>query len=47
MPLHVSNTCANHQEVKIALQSLWYHHTYRLLSRARDGPLQHAATSPS
>jgi len=27
MPLHVSNTCAHHQEVKIALHSLWYHHT--------------------
>jgi hypothetical protein len=29
MPLHVSGTCAHHQEVKIALHSLWYHHTYR------------------
>ena len=29
MPLHVSSTCARHQEVKIALHSLWYHHTYR------------------
>jgi len=27
MPLHVSSTCAQHQEVKIALHSLWYHHT--------------------
>ena len=27
MPLHVSSTCAHHQEVKIALHSLWYHHT--------------------
>jgi len=26
MPLHVSSTCAQHQEVKIALHSLWYHH---------------------
>jgi len=25
MPLHVSSTCAQHQEVKIALHSLWYH----------------------
>ena len=25
MPLHVSSTCAHHQEVKIALPSLWYH----------------------
>ena len=29
MPLHVSSTCAHHQEVKIALHSLWYHHMYR------------------
>jgi len=28
MPLHVSSTCAHHQEVNIALHSLWYHHTY-------------------
>ena len=28
MPLHVSSTCAHHQEVKIALHSVWYHHTY-------------------
>jgi len=34
MPLHVSSTCAHHQEVKIALNSLWYHHTYRWPSRA-------------
>ena len=27
MPLHVSSTCAHHQEVKIALHSLWYHQT--------------------
>jgi len=27
MPLHASSTCAHHQEVKIALHSLWYHHT--------------------
>ena len=46
MPLHVSSTCAHHQEVKIALNSLWYHHTYRWPSRAhplstcaRDGLL--------
>jgi len=25
MPLHVSSKCAHHQEVKIALHSLWYH----------------------
>ena len=35
MPLHVSSTCAHHQEVKIALHSLWYHHTYRWLSGAQ------------
>jgi len=29
MPLHVSSACAHQQEVKIALRSLWYHHTYR------------------
>jgi len=34
MPLHVSSKCAHHQEVKIALHSLWYHHTYRWPSRA-------------
>ena len=28
-PLHVSSTCAHHQEVKNVLHSLWYHHTYR------------------
>jgi len=27
MPLHVSSTCAHHQDVKIALHSLWYHQT--------------------
>ena len=27
MPLHVSKTCAHHQEVKIALHSLWHRHT--------------------
>jgi len=27
MPLHVPSTCTYHQEVKIALHSLWYHHT--------------------
>ena len=37
MPLHVSSTCAHHQEVKIALHSLWYHHTYRWPSGTRDG----------
>ena len=35
MPLHVSSTCDHHQEVKIALHSLWYHHTYRWPSRAQ------------
>ena len=36
MPVHVSSTCAHHQEVKIALRRLWYHQTYRWLSGARD-----------
>ena len=27
MPLHVSSTCAHHQEVKIALHRLWCHYT--------------------
>jgi len=27
MPLHVLNICAHHQEAKIALLSIWYHHT--------------------
>jgi len=27
MLLHISSTCAHHQGVKIALHSLWYHHT--------------------
>ena len=35
MPLHVSSTCAHHQEVKIALHSLWYHDTYRWPSGAQ------------
>jgi len=35
IPLHVSSTCAHHQEVKIALHSLWYHHTYRWPFTAR------------
>jgi hypothetical protein len=35
MHLRVSSTFAHHQEVKIELYSLWYHHTYRWPSRAR------------
>ena len=35
MPIHVSSTCVHHQDVKIALQSLWYHQTYRWPSRAQ------------
>ena len=35
MPLHVSSTCAHHQVVKIALHSVWYHHTYRWQSHAQ------------
>ena len=35
MPLHVSSTCAHHQEVKVTLHILWYHHTYRWPSGAQ------------
>ena len=35
MSLHVSSTFACRQEVKIALYSLWYHHTYRWPSGAQ------------
>ena len=35
MPVHVSRTCAHHQEVKIALHGLWYHHAYRWPSRVQ------------
>ena len=31
--------CAHRQEVKIVLYSLWYHHTHRWPSSARDGHL--------
>jgi len=31
MPLHVSSTCAHHQEVKIALHSLWERHEIKLI----------------
>ena len=34
IPLHVSSTCAHHQEVKIALHSLWYHYTYMMIPEA-------------
>jgi len=37
--LHVSSACVHHQEVKIALHSLWYHHTYRCHD-ARDCVMQ-------
>ena len=33
--IHVSSTSARRQEAKIVLYSLWYHHTYRWLSRAQ------------
>ena len=34
MPLHVSSTCAHHQEVKITLHSLWYVWWYLMLCNA-------------
>ena len=41
MPLRISNTRAHHQEVTIALHSLWYYHTYRWPSSAQvEGGLQ-------
>jgi len=42
MPVHVSSTCADRQEVKIVLYSLWYHHIYRWPSRAQ--PVHRTAT---
>jgi len=45
MLLHVSSTCAHHEEVKITLHSLWYYHTYRWPSGAQvDRGLFHAST---
>ena len=45
-PLHVSSTCAHHQEGKIVLHSLWYHHTYRWLSSAQiEIPLSTTTTT--
>jgi len=35
MPLRVSSICAHHQEVKVALYNLWYHHTYKWPSGAQ------------
>ena len=32
--------CAHRQEVRIVLYSLWYHHTYRWPSGARDSHLK-------
>ena len=42
MSLHISNTCAHHHVVKIALHSLWYHHTLGgcLVHRLREDFLQ-------
>ena len=38
--------CAHHQEVKIVLYSIWYHHTYRWPSVAQvgRGPVHRTAT---
>ena len=35
MPLHVSSTRVHHQEIKITLHILWYHHTCRWPSGAQ------------
>ena len=37
MPPYISSTCAHHQEVKIALHSFWYHHTYRIVCITKYG----------
>jgi len=42
MPLHVSSTCAHHQEVTIVLYSIWCHHKYGWPSRAQ--PMHGTAT---
>jgi len=46
MPLHVSSTFTHHPEVKIALHSLCYHHTYRWPSHAQvlSQPVHETAT---
>ena len=44
MPLHVSSICAHHQEVKIALHSLWYYHTYSWPSAVLSQPVHETAT---
>jgi len=49
VPLHVSSTCAHHQEVKIALHSLWYHHTPiggRAVHRLREDSLNLCTRPP-
>jgi len=50
MPLHVSSTSADRQEVKIVLYSLWYRHTCRWPSGAQverglDGMQRHEVNS--
>ena len=51
MHLHVSSTFRHHQEAKITLHNLWYHHTYRLSSRAQvervlSQPVHETASQP-
>jgi hypothetical protein len=41
IPLHVSSTCTHHQEVKIALHSPWYHHTYSCLASEKEIKSKH------
>jgi len=47
MPLHVSSTCVHHHAVKIALHSLWYHHTYRLVRVVSCASACHTDTTPT
>jgi len=45
MPLHVSSACAHHQEVKIALHGLWYHHTvWNAIQSVLSQPVHQTAT---
>ena len=44
MALHVSSTCAYRQEAKIVLYSLWYHHTYGIITPIGGRPVHGTPT---
>jgi len=44
MPLHVSSTCAHHQEVKIALHSRWPSHAQVEREPVLSQPVHETAT---